>query len=654
MSDPVASATGMHGSGTNGTPAKEKLSPDSILNRREKKDVSGKIKYYDFRRPDKFTKDQIRTICNMHMQLARQTSSRFSTLLRKPCELYVEFVDQMNFDEFMKSVPYKSAFGLVALSGFKGQQVLFADKDCSDILIDRLLGGQGKTIAGGAKPGIDAETGPVIPVDPIHPSLPNHLTEADRATLAIPLGILAGENGKVWSTLTPTVGTLDSIENEGMETLVMPPTMMIVIVGLEMVFAGRTGRFYLVYGYGSIEPIVPKLTAKYWYSSGMRKKDKDSINPEAVRRLPVPSEIMAPGPALSIAEIRALKPGSLIPLSGLAAGKAVLRSGGVVVAALDEPLFTKHRTIKARLPTSVLGAADAVAGQSFPGTSAVDGKAGLESRVAELGSSLASSMEKLAASLTRLEARQEALADRMLFGHNDEAGLDSPLKRQRPFSFINAAKPENVAAFLGAERAGLVALVLSHLEAVNAGAVLAKLPPDLQVSSVQAMADMDAVLPAVLEAVEPLLARSLSAGESEIAPIGGIRKIADMLNLANRETEREVIFALEKTDPELAENVKRSMFTFEDLIILTDEALDAVIQNSDERDILAAMKGTSQELADRLFSRFAETGRMRMKDAFEALGRVRLSEVDAAGLRVVSTVKALEDQGRIDIVRGES
>jgi flagellar motor switch protein FliG len=115
--------------------------------------------------------------------------------------------------------------------------------------------------------------------------------------------------------------------------------------------------------------------------------------------------------------------------------------------------------------------------------------------------------------------------------------------------------------------------------------------------------------------------------------------------------EKRVITSLDRTDPEMAESIKRSMFVFEDIVLLDDESIRAVFEAADERDIILAMKPVAEELRERLFGRFPEDRRERLRAEFAKLGRMRLAECDAAGFRIVEEIRRLEQEGRIVIMR---
>jgi len=159
------------------------------------------------------------------------------------------------------------------------------------------------------------------------------------------------------------------------------------------------------------------------------------------------------------------------------------------------------------------------------------------------------------------------------------------------------------------------------------------------------------VVPETLADAERVLGKKLLSIDRTGPEPGGIQKVVGILNYSPRETERLVITALDLVDPELSESIKRNMFVFEDIIILDDESIAAVLEVADEKDIVVAMKPVPEEVRERLFARFPAGKRDRLRTALLGLGRTKLSDCDAAGFRVVEIIRKLEEEGRIGIVR---
>jgi flagellar motor switch protein FliG len=271
-------------------------------------------------------------------------------------------------------------------------------------------------------------------------------------------------------------------------------------------------------------------------------------------------------------------------------------------------------------------------------------KAGLES----VRDGVSEAMATMARRIDELKGGQDDLSDRVLFGQADAAGARPGAA---PFASLAGVPAEPFALFLKNERPQVCALVLSFLDDALAARLLSRLPEAVQPEVTRRVATMDWVTPQVLSETERILGKKLSAMEKSGFEAGGVKKIVGILNFSPRETERRVITALDLSDPELAESIKRTMFVFEDIIILDDESIAAVLEQADEQDIVVAMKPLAAQERERLLSRFPADRRERIGKSLAALGRVRLAECDAAGFRVVELIRALEKEGRIGILR---
>jgi flagellar motor switch protein FliG len=177
----------------------------------------------------------------------------------------------------------------------------------------------------------------------------------------------------------------------------------------------------------------------------------------------------------------------------------------------------------------------------------------------------------------------------------------------------------------------------------------------MQAETVRRIAALDQIQPEILSSTERVLAKKLAAMAADGRSSGGVGKVVGILNLVPRATEKRVIETMEKLDAPLAEEVKRNMFVFEDIAILEDESIEAVVGRADERDLLLALKPVPEALRERIFAAMgralgAEAGK-RLRAEYAGIGRVRLAEADAAGQRVVALIRGLEEEGRIFVGR---
>jgi flagellar motor switch protein FliG len=223
----------------------------------------------------------------------------------------------------------------------------------------------------------------------------------------------------------------------------------------------------------------------------------------------------------------------------------------------------------------------------------------------------------------------------------------------RPFDFARKADPTQLLNFIQNEHPQTIALVLSYLEPTQAGQILSALPQEMQADIARRIALMDSTSPEVINEVEQILERKLSTTVvQDYTQTGGIEAVVEVLNGVDRSTERTILDALEIQDPELAEEIKKRMFVFEDIVTLDNRAIQRVIREVDNNDLMLALKVSSDEVKEVVFrnmsTRMAET----FKEEMEFMGPVRLRDVEEAQSRIVAVIRRLEETGEIVVARG--
>jgi len=223
----------------------------------------------------------------------------------------------------------------------------------------------------------------------------------------------------------------------------------------------------------------------------------------------------------------------------------------------------------------------------------------------------------------------------------------------RPFDFARKADPTQILNFIQNEHPQTISLILSYLDASQAGQILSELPQEMQADIAKRIAVMDSTAPEIINEVEQILERKLSATVThDYTQTGGIEAVVDVLNGVDRSTERTILDALEIQDPELAEEIKKRMFVFEDIVTLDNRAIQRVIRDCENEDLMLSLKVSSDEVKEIIFknmsSRMVET----FKDEMEFMGPVRLRDVEEAQSRIVAIIRRLEEAGEIVVARG--
>jgi len=223
----------------------------------------------------------------------------------------------------------------------------------------------------------------------------------------------------------------------------------------------------------------------------------------------------------------------------------------------------------------------------------------------------------------------------------------------RPFDFARKADPQQVLNFIINEHPQTIALVLSYLDPEQAGQILSELPEKMQAEVAKRIATMDSTSPEIISQVEQVLERNLATSLTEdYTQTGGIESVVEVLNGVDRSTERTILDALDVEDPELAEEIKKRMFVFEDIVILDNRAIQRVIREVDNEDLRLALRVASDEVKDIVFNNMSQRMAETFKEEMEYMGPVRLRDVEEAQTRIVATIRRLEDIGEIIIARG--
>ncbi len=224
----------------------------------------------------------------------------------------------------------------------------------------------------------------------------------------------------------------------------------------------------------------------------------------------------------------------------------------------------------------------------------------------------------------------------------------------RPFDFLRKTDPSQLLTFIQNEHPQTIALILAYLEADQAAVVLGSLPPEFQADVARRVALMDRTSPDVIREVERVLERKLSSlMTQDFTTAGGVKSIVEVLNRVDRTTEKSIVETLEVDSPELAEDIKRLMFVFEDIVMLDDRSLQMVLRDVDSKDLSLALKATPQEVADKVFKNMSKRAADMLKEEIEFMGPVKIRDVEEAQLKVVNVIRALEDKGEIVISRGQ-
>ncbi len=226
--------------------------------------------------------------------------------------------------------------------------------------------------------------------------------------------------------------------------------------------------------------------------------------------------------------------------------------------------------------------------------------------------------------------------------------------KNREFAFLNKAGDRDLFAILQNERAQTIALVLSYVTPDKAAAVLEQLEGRKQIKVVENMALMDSASPAAVKLIETEMAKRFDniATNNDNIKVGGVDFVASVMNNLDRASEKAIFDGLAVTNDELAEEIRKRMFVFEDIITMDDRSVQRFVRDCDARDLVLALKAANAEVSNKLFANMSSRMAESIRDDLEITSNVRMKDVEEAQQRIVNVIRSLEEQGEIVILKG--
>jgi flagellar motor switch protein FliG len=239
---------------------------------------------------------------------------------------------------------------------------------------------------------------------------------------------------------------------------------------------------------------------------------------------------------------------------------------------------------------------------------------------------------------------------RGILGH-----LNITATNARTLESLEVVDAKSLANFLINEHPQTVSVILAHLEPEKKGEVLKRLPEALQAEVVLRMANLDHVAPELIAEVDRVLKEELAnLGTVEQAALGGVQPVAEMLNVMDKNTEKAIMSRIEEKDPILAEEIRKLMFVFEDIVKIDDKGIQTLLKEVENSKLLLALKTANEEIKNKIFKNLSQRAATLLKDDLSNMGPSRLSDVEGAQQEVVNVARRLEAEGKILIARGGS
>ena len=223
----------------------------------------------------------------------------------------------------------------------------------------------------------------------------------------------------------------------------------------------------------------------------------------------------------------------------------------------------------------------------------------------------------------------------------------------RPFEFVRKTDPSQVLNFIQDEHPQTIAMILAYLTPAQAAMIMSSLTSEVQADVAKRIATMDRTSPDVVKEVEHVLERKLSSLiNQDYTIVGGVDAIVSILNTVDRSTEKHIMETLEIEEPELADEIRKKMFVFEDIMLLDDRAIQRVLRDVDNNDLAVALKGANEDVQNTIFKNLSKRLAAMIKEDMEFMGPVRMKDVEEAQQKIVGVIRKLEDSAEIVISRG--
>ncbi len=221
-----------------------------------------------------------------------------------------------------------------------------------------------------------------------------------------------------------------------------------------------------------------------------------------------------------------------------------------------------------------------------------------------------------------------------------------------PFDFLRDIDPMQGAGLLSDEHPQTIAIVLAHIDPRAAARILTQFDPPVQVEVAKRIALTEQITPEAVSIVEDGLRRKLSSVVTEVTSVGGTRPLASVLNQVGRTNERQILAALAEQDSQLADEVRRFMFVFDDVVLLDDRAMQRLVRELDAKDMALALRPATEALRLKFFQNMSQRASEMLREEMSMAGQVRMKAVEEAQQRIIDTIKKLEDSDEITINRG--
>jgi len=581
------------------------------------------ITVYDFKRPDKFSMEQLRTLQFVFETFSRLACSELSNALKLKTEIKVNSVDQLTFGEFTLSIPETSCLGIIEMSPLLGSTLLQMDPVLYSSMLNRMYGGTGQS----EKPFSQLSRLESQSMEQMYDKLLFCLQES-------------------WQPMMDLSPNLAAIENHIQFAQIVPPVEMCILVSMECSLeAGDQkvcGYINVCIPFLTIEPMIERLSASYWFSEII--KDRSPRPPMRVLPdLPLETRLYYQSEAMPLEQIYRISTGEAFELNP--DKPYILEAGG-------EALLEWTEKEKGLLQILEKPENDSIEQILSPPTKETRPQGILEQFSLELKESLNSFSKNMETRLIKLEESQQELNNRLVYQEPGEETPELLYTQTRPFSFVRKEDCSDLFLISKNENSQAMAVMMSYLDPDTAACLLARYSSEKQVDLIQRITTLDRMAPRILDHLENYIHGELKRLSSQqIFQAGGVQSSVEILNRTPRAVEKNVIESLLQRDKAMAKSLMQNMFVFEDCVLLDPKALQSLFARVEEKDLVLALRMVDEEVKSHLLSIMDKEKQKKIISSIEELGRVRITQVEAAQMRIVHQIKEMEESGEIIVGR---
>lgn len=569
------------------------------------------VKLYDFRRPDKFSWEQIRTFSMMHEEIARLMAINLASVVGFPCEVSLREVDQMTYAECLELVPEHSPFAVLNVPPLRGPMIMQIDASLAGLLVASACGQRAARLVQQAR----------------------RLTELELVILEAVVEELLPSLREGWRSICPIEPRIVAMERDPRMVMVVPPTEMIILASFEVSLGETSATIRIPVPSLTIEAILGRFSAFHWYRMA-RAPGTPRLGAQA-EQLRVECEIALPAGSVSLARLASVLGGEPLPLPTLAEGEAELRAGSVAVARVGVRMddLNARETNLPVLETRTPGGGGAIATAGATGTGA--GRPSELIALTEEVRAMRQAVEELSDDRDALSAARASAEDQ------PAAALTRPADER---------EAREIALLLSNETGATIACYLAALEPVSAARLLAALSDGQREETVRSLADLAEVERRLANRVCGFIGRRLRTVR-EATLSGGPDIVAAVLNHVPRAVEKAVMEKLMATDKELFESIAQRVFVFEDFMLVDQSSIAKLAARVGADEWALALKGVPREIVSHILGAMGEDQVAAIHEAESVLGRTRRSDVESAQREIIEELRTLEERGEVVVAR---